>query len=128
MERGKKLLVIEGKSDRKKIIPPGQLSSPGKKQTVASRLTLPALHRCWGCLQPPRTSAPGLSRTAQCSCGIGNLLWLRKIMGTCYSKPKKSQTKFRKRKKKVGQQLILLEKLLAFSFICHSFLWYFLIL
>lgn len=68
-----------------------------------------------------------LSPTAQCCCGIGNLLWLRKIMGICFSKPKKSQTKFRGGKK-VLKQLILLEKLLAFSYICHNFLWYFLVL
>lgn len=31
-------------------------------------------------------------------------------------------------KKNVQKQLILLEKLLAFSYICHNFLWYFLVL
>lgn len=46
-------------------------------------------------------SHPGsLSPAAQCCCGIGNLLWLQKIMGICFSKPKKSQTKFRRGKKK----------------------------
>lgn len=70
----------------------------GKKRRVVS-LTPPALHHCWGSLQPPRISSSGLSPAAQCCCGIGNLLWLRKIMGICFSKPKKSQTKFRREKK-----------------------------
>ena len=68
-------------------------------ETISSLLTPPALHHCWGSLQPPRISSSGFSPAAQC-CGIGNLLWLRKIMGMCFSKPKKSQTKFRREKKK----------------------------
>ena len=100
-----------------------QVRSKGK----SSLLTPLALHHCSGSLQPPRISSSGLSPAAQRCCGIGNLLCLHQIMGLCFSKPKKSQTKCR-RGKKVQKQLSLLEKHLAFSYICHNFLWYFLVL
>lgn len=120
--------IAEGKGTERKSLYLASWATQvrGKKRRVVS-LTPPALHHCWGSLQPPRISSSGLSPAAQCCCGIGNLLWLRKIMGICFSKPKKSQTKFR-REKKVWKQLILLEKLLAFSFVCHKFLWNFLVL
>lgn len=135
LERGRKPLVIEGKApsswrenNGKEIALPDRLAAQVRSKGKSSLLPPPALHHCCGSLQPPRSSSSGLSPAAQCCCGIGNLLWLRKIMGICFSKPKKSQTKFRREKKKVQNQLILLEKLLAFSCICHNSLWYFLVL
>lgn len=112
--------------ERKSLYLAGWVAQVGS-QEKSSLLTPPACIIAGGRLQPPRISSSGLSSAAQCCCGIGNLLWLRKIMGICFSKPKKSQTKFG-REKKVQKQLILLEKLLAFSYICHNFLWYFLVL
>lgn len=68
------------------------------RSKVKCSLLTSALHHCWGSLQPPRSSSSGLSPAAQCCCGIGNLLWLREIMEICFSKPKQSQTKFRREK------------------------------
>lgn len=85
---------------QKKFTLPDPLAAQVRSKEKSSLLIPLALHHCWGSLQPPRTSSSGLSPVAQCCCGIGNLLWLRKIMGICFSKPKKSQTKFRREKKK----------------------------
>lgn len=107
LERGRKPLVIEGKApsswrenNGKEIALPDRLAAQVRSKGKSSLLPPPALHHCCGSLQPPRSSSSGLSPAAQCCCGIGNLLWLRKIMGICFSKPKKSQTKFRREKKK----------------------------
>lgn len=91
--------VEEQATERKSL--PGRLSSLDKERRgeTSSLLTPPGLHHCWGSLQPPRISPSGLSLAAQCCCGIGNLLWLHKIMRICFSKPKKSQTKFKRKKK-----------------------------
>lgn len=91
--------IAKGESNREKITLPGWLSSPGKKQREAQP-TYSCLASLRGSLQPPRIRSSGLSPAAQCCCGIGNLLWLRKIMGICFSKPKKSQTKFRREREK----------------------------
>lgn len=91
--------IAEGKARERKSLHLASWAAQVRSKK-SSLLTLPAPHHCWGSLQPPRARSPGLSPAAPCCCGIGNLLWLRKIMGICFSKPKKSQTKFRKRKKK----------------------------
>lgn len=120
--------MAKGKATERKSLYLVSWAAQVKSKEKYSLLTPPALHHCWGSLQPPRIRSSGPSPAAQCCCGIGNLLWLRKIMGICFSKPKKSQTKYRRGKKKVQKQLILLEELLAFAYICHNFLWYFLVL
>lgn len=120
--------IAKGESNREKITLPGWLSSPGKKQREAQP-TYSCLASLRGSLQPPRIRSSGLSPAAQCCCGIGNLLWLRKIMGICFTSQKShKQNSGEREKKKVQKQLILLEELLAFAYICHNFLWYFLVL
>lgn len=92
--------LLRGKATERKSLYLAHGAAQVKSKEKYSLLTPPALHHCWGSLQPPRIRSSGLSPAAQCCCGIGNLLWLRKIMGICFSKPKKSQTKFRREKKK----------------------------
>lgn len=121
----KKPQIADGKNDRKKITLPGQLSSPGKKQ----REEQPTYSSCLASLLGKSAATQdqalrGSSQLHSVVVALGICCGFVRWWG-CTLASQKSHKHNSGKKKKVRKQLILLKKLLALSFMCHNFLWYF---
>lgn len=112
-------------SCREKICLPVRVSSPGKKQ-VEEKPTYSAYLVSWlGKCAVTQARSPQLHSVVV---ALGICCGFKRLWGYASASQKSHKQNSGEEKKKGQKQLILLEKLLAFSYVCHNFLWYFLVL